>query len=187
MKENFTSSLLNFFQTAVLPLLSGHDFKILDLGSADYSLFEKTDLNKKLIEAIDLKIDTNQLRSSEIKYFIRNITESNSFKNNYYDLIFDSHCLHCLKSNEEQEIALKNIYSSLEMGGIFASEIMVQPSVNKVYFPSRVVREAIDLEKMIVNTGFKIIYFVIVPQMNFYFEANEGEIVCDMLRVIAKK
>lgn len=187
MKEKFAPSLLNFFQNTVSNFLQIQDPRILEIGSGNYSVFEMTDLNKKLIEALDIRTGLDSLNTSELKYLKGNITETNLLKNNYYDLVFDSHCLHCLQNIEEQEIALVNIYNSLKTDGIFASEIMVQPSGNKVHFPERIIRESIDIENLITNSGFKIIYFIIAPQMSFYFEYSEGEIICDMLRVIAKK
>ena len=187
MKEKFAPSLLSFFQKTVSNFLQIQNPRVLELGSGAHSIFEDTNLNKKLVEALDIRISMDGVNSSGIKYFKGDITETNLLNNNYYDLVFDSHCLHCLQSIKEQEIALQNIYNSLKTEGLFAAEIMVQPSGNKVHFPKRLVRESIDIETLILNSGFKIMYFVIVPQMSFYFEYSEGEIVCDMLRIVAKK
>ena len=49
---------------------------------------------------------------------------------------------------------------------IFASEIMVQPSKNNVYFPERLVSEALEVERMILQIGFKIIYFTLKIKKN---------------------
>lgn len=187
MKEKFAPSLLIFFQKTVFNFFQIQNPRILDIGSGNYSIFEDINLNKKLVEALDIRTSSDSKNSSEINYLKGDITKTNSLKNNFYDLVFDSHCLHCLQSIKEQELALQNIYNSLKTDGIFASEMMVQPSGNKVQFPKRIVRDSIDIETLILNSGFKIIYFTIVPQMSFYFEHSEGEIVCDMLRVIAKK
>lgn len=187
MKEKFAPSLLSFFQKTVSNFLQIQNPRVLELGSGDHSIFEDTNLNKKYIEALDLRINLNSANTSGINYLKGDITETNFLNSNYYDLVFDSHCLHCLQSIKEQELALQNIYNLLKTDGIFAAEIMVQPSGNKVHFPKRLVRESIEIETLILNLGFKIRYFVIVPQMSFYFEHSEGEITCDMLRVVAKK
>jgi ubiquinone/menaquinone biosynthesis C-methylase UbiE len=187
VKEEFAPSLLNFFKELVSPRLLNREINVLDIGAGTYSIFEKTNLDKRLIETIDLKQDLVQINESPIKYLQGNITKLNCLKNNYYDLVFDSHCLHCLKTTDDQELALDNIYKSLRNDGLFATEMMVQPSKNNVYFPERLVNEALEIERLILNTGFKIIYFVIVPQLNFYYETGDREITCDMLRVLAKK
>jgi hypothetical protein len=170
-----------------MPYLCGDSIHILDVGASDYSLFEETSLDHKLIDALDIKINSDHVGLTGISYFKGNITDQKILKNNFYDLVFDSHCLHCLKTNEEQMLALENIYSSLHKGGFFASEIMVQPYKNKVVFPQRNVREVRELETMILNTGFKIVYFIIVQEMCFSTDVNEREILCDLLRVVAIK
>jgi SAM-dependent methyltransferase len=180
-------SLLEFFNNSVLPRLIASDTKVLDIGSGRYSLFETTKLDKKLIEAMDIAHSFEKRSNDGIKYFTGDITQKNSSKNNYYDLVFDSHCLHCLKSKNEQVKAVYNIYDSLVDGGIFASEIMVQPSSKTVFFPDRLIRNSFDLETMLRDCGFNISYFVIMPDMKFYFEHDHNEIECDMLRIIAKK
>lgn len=187
MADNFAPSLLKFFQNTVSNYLKIQSPRILEVGSGKYSIFEATDLNKQFIETIDLKNIENPKQTSGIKYLKGNISDRGILKTNFYDLIFDSHCLHCLHTIEEQELALKNIYNGLVADGIFASEIMVQPSHKKVIFPKRIVGESIEIENLILKTGFKIIYFVIVPKMSFYLEEGNGELVCDILRIIAKK
>jgi hypothetical protein len=180
-------SLLDFFNTNVLSCLLAKDVKVLEIGSGSSSLFEETKLNKNLIEAMDIIHASEVTSSSGIRYFKGDITKKNILKYNYYDLVFDSHCLHCLKSEKEQFQALQNILDSLLDGGVFASEIMVQPRHNMVFFPERLIRSAFDIEAMLRDCGFSIIYFVIMPDMKFYFEHNQNETECDMLRVIAKK
>ena len=187
MNDQFASSLLHFFKTIISPMILTQDPSILEIGSGEYSIFEETELEKKSIFALDLRIRTSRKAPSGISYIAGNIVESSELSENFYDLVFDSHCLHCLKSIEEQSDAIKNIYRVLKSDGIFASEIMVQPTKKKVFFPHRLVCEAREIEQMILNAGFKINYFVIVPQMNFYFDLDQGEIVCDMLRIIARK
>lgn len=187
MKYNFAPSLLSFFQKTVSTYLPSIDLHVLDIGAGNFSLFENLATENKVVDALDLRIVENFQSENGITYIQGNIVDLSCIKNNFYDLVFDSHCLHCLRNAEEQESALVNIYNSLKPNGIFASEIMVQPSGNKVLFPMRLVRESIEIENLLTHSGFKIIYFVIVPQMSFYFEHDQGEVVCDMLRVVARK
>ena len=186
MDVQFAPSLFTFYKNHVEPRLSSFEIQVLDLGAGQYSLFENTKLNKNLIEAIDIT-HKKEISISEITYTKADILQPKIFKNKYYDLIFDSHCLHCLGSTIEQNIAIANIYNSLKPDGLFASEIMVQPNKNNVFFPHRQVSEARELEQELVLNGFKIIYFVIAPQMHFYYHEGNNEITCDMLGVIAKK
>jgi 2-polyprenyl-3-methyl-5-hydroxy-6-metoxy-1,4-benzoquinol methylase len=187
VKHNFAPSLISFFQKTVSTYLPLADLKILDIGAGNFSLFENLPPENNLVDALDIRIVENYRSENGISYFQGNIVDSSCLKNMFYDLVFDSHCLHCLKNRDDQEIALENIYNSLKLNGIFATEIMVQPSGNKVLFPMRQVGESIEIENLLTSSGFKIIYFVIVPRMSFYFEYDQGEIVCDMLRIVARK
>lgn len=187
MQKYFSPSLLSFFKNNIFHRLPKNNFNILDIGCGNYSIFEEVELEEMHVDAFDLVCNPSTFKTGKVSYSSGNILQSNARKYNYYDLVFDSHCFHCLKSNEEQEIAFGNIYQLLKMNGIFTAEIMVQPFSKKVLFPGRLVREVVDIEQLILNAGFKINYFVVLPNMHFYFETNKIEVDCDMLRIIITK
>jgi SAM-dependent methyltransferase len=160
---------------------------ILDLGSSKCSIFEEINNLMYSVDGIDISNSVESFHFKNINYMYGDIRVSSYFKVNFYDLVFDSHCFHCLMTRYDQEIALKNIFNSLKSGGVFSAEIMVQPSSKKVTFPNRQILETIEIENLILSTGFSIVYFSIVTSNLFYTEVNGDEIECDMLRLIAKK
>ena len=186
--QSYSRSLFDFFLKIVRPRLSGSDLKILELGSGNYSLFEDVlDLNAE-ITAIDISsIAIESAISSKINYQEINILDSKHFAVAKYDLIFDSHCLNCIESDDERSIAFKNIYSSVKSGGFFASEIMVRPESGFVSMPFKMIKSSHQIELELIYHGFKIQYFLISNEISFSTLVGGEEIKCDVLRIIAKK
>ena len=184
-EPTFSSSLLDFFKSDLLNRLPG-DAQILDLGSGSRSLFEEElGLSKRFITAVDYSpvAISKAKNKSPIKYLEIDITVPECLGHMLFDLIFDSHCLHCITDKTKREFAFKNIYHALKPTGIAAFEMMVyRPGEVLGAFGKHVV-DARELEVEILAHGFKIIYFVIVR--NAFFE-NEN-IRSDLLRVIIKK
>ena len=184
-EPTFSSSLLDFFKTNLLIRLPS-DAQILDLGSGSKSIFEEElGLSKKDITAVDFSsvaILKAQDKSS-IKYLEIDITTPGSLGHELFDLIFDSHCLHCITDETLRKFALKNIFNSLKPTGIAAFEMMVSRSSESLDLQGKYVVEARELEQEILAHDFKIIYFVIVR--NAVFESNN--LRSDLLRVIIKK
>lgn len=181
----FARSLLDFFQTSVAPRLMSNGPKVLDLGPGTRSIFEETALLKSNITALDFSdVAVEKANSSTgINYILGDISEPGILKDHTFDLIFDSHCLHCLLDPKKREQAIINIYQALANEGLFCAEMMVQSPGKKADFPMKYVPDARTLEEEILGHGFKILYFMIVPGLAF---ANGGE-ECDLLRVIARK
>ena len=181
----YSISLLDFFKTEIkkrLPLRP----HILDIGSGSKSLFEEElGLDKKNITAVDfspvaiLKAKGN----SEINYLEKDVTQPESLEHECYDLIFDSHCLHCITDQDKRKIAFKNIFNSLKGEGFAALEMMVAPSGKPVTLPGKYVVDAFELEQEILAYGFKIIFFKIVRDL--VFESDNSK--CDLVRVIIRK
>lgn len=181
----YSISLLDFFKTEIKKRLPVRPF-ILDIGSGSKSLFEEElGLDKKFITAVDfspvaiLKAKGN----SEINYLEKDITQPESLGHDRFDLIFDSHCLHCITEQEQRKIAFKNVFDSLKNEGIAALEMMVAPSGKLVTLPGKYVIDAFELEQEILAYGFKIIYFKIVRDL--VFESDNSK--CDLVRVIIRK
>ena len=189
---SYSSSLINFFENTVRARLSEHDLKILDLGCGFYSLFEDVlNLNAE-ITAIDfsniaIEKALQSKKGSKICYKEAGILDAQYFSEAKYDLIFDSHCINCIESNEERELAIKNIYSSLKKGGLLASELMIQPEIGFVSMPLKMIQSSIQIEKEILSRGFKILYFMVSRDSGFTSMINGNEIKCDLLKLIAEK
>ena len=185
LEARYSNSLLDFFKTDVLKHLP-IEAKILDIGSGSKSLFEEDlELSKKDITAIDFSSVAilKAQKSSQIQYLEIDITVPNILGEYLYDLVFDSHCLHCITDKHEREYAFKNIYNSLKPSGIAAFEMMIIPFENSINFPGKYIVEARELEQEILTYGFKIKYFLIVR--NSFFEYKNSK--CDLIRIIIGK
>lgn len=157
--------------------------KILEIGCGDYSIFEETKFQN--VWALDISVDKIiDTPYSQVRYLAGDILNFES--NILYDCIVDSHLLHCLNDKNEHLIALKNIYQHLNDDGLFISETMVQPASDKVFFPKRLILETIEIEKELIEVGFKLKYFLISSDL--FFEEGSGlNKKCDLLRIVAQK
>lgn len=174
----------------MLEKISNSALTILDIGCGNYSIFEDISNlpGKSSVDAIDFS--SNAIKNSptsSINYQEISILETESFSKLKYDLIFDSHCLNCITNNDERDIAYRNIFYSLKSGGIFASEMMVQPIANKVAMPFKKILTAVELEAEILKVGFKIKFFMISQNNVFSTNVDGEEIKCDLLRIVAQK
>jgi hypothetical protein len=187
-KQTYSKSLYTFFEEIVRPRLSESDLKILELGSGDYSLFEDIIDLKAEVTAIDFSsYAIERAPKSKIYYREMNLLDQLFFKDSKFDLVFDSHCLNCITSEEERNIAYKYIFSSLKVNGYFAAELMIQPNLDHVSMPFKMIKSALDLEEEIISHGFKILYFTISRDSGFTSLVDGKEIKCDLLKLIAQK
>lgn len=184
------SSLEQFYISSVRSRLPDKELTILELGSGASSVFEKkTSLNLK-VTAIDKDktlIDQAPV-DSKISYLNLDITDSKIKEklSSKFDLLFDSHCFQCITDPDERSRAWKNVFELLSENGIFAAEMMVQSSANKIEVRERYIPESFDLEKEILSSGLKINFFFI--SRDLIFDLNEEhDLKCDVLRVIATK
>ena len=186
-KAIYSDSLLKFFNESVDSRLRSSS-TILDLGAGAYSFFEDTHNLKAEVTALDFSHQAiAQAAKSSITYLHGSVTDSQFFPELAYDLVFDSHCLHCVIDIKERALAFKNIFLSLKEDGIFASEFMVQPIGRYVEIPYKIIKTARELEEEILSYGFKINYFMIVRDNVFESIVDGEEVKCDVLRVIARK
>jgi SAM-dependent methyltransferase len=178
-------SSTDFFSKDVLHRIT-LPVEVLDLGPGSKSIFECFDLTNIKVTAIDFSKVAHslaKLNKSQIDYVHSDLTIENVVKENHYDLIFDSHCLHCIEDIDQRKKAFKNIYLGLKQNGIFAAEMMIQPNHNQIKMPFKYIPKAELLEQELIDSGLKIIKFVILHDYVFY---NENE-VCDIVRLLAIK
>ncbi len=180
-----TKSLLDFFRTSVKEKMP-ENARILELGSGIRALFEDLSIAKELVTAIDFSpvaIERAKSLASGINYRMIDITFPDALEGEKFDVIFDSHCLHCIDNRAARVSAFKNIHEALGEEGIFCAEMMVQPAHGSVGFPMKFIPRARELEEEILGHGFRIIYFMIGKGLSF----ENGNQECDLLRVIAKR
>lgn len=183
-EKYYESSLLDFYKTVVSTRLKPN-LRVLDLGPGSKSIFEDLELDQSKITSIDFSQKAVELASknSSIDYRIGDISKKADYPNENFDLVFDSHCFHCITNSEDRKNAFMNIYERLNDGGLFASEMMVQKNRIPANMPYKHVQDAFDLEKEILDYGFKIEYFLIGSGLSF--SNAHGE--CDVLRVVCRK
>lgn len=187
-KHSYSQSLLLFFEEIVRPRLCGNQLNILDIGAGNYSLFEDVQKLNAKITAIDFSQNAIDFApQSSISYLQGDITDAKFFSTANYDLLFDSHCLNCLTTEEQRDLAFKNIYLALVTGGIFASEMMIQPIGAHVSMPFKMIKSALELEQEIISHGFKIVYFMISRDSSFATMVDGVERKCDVLKIVAQK
>jgi len=187
-KHSYSQSLLHFFEEIVRPRLAANQLSILDMGAGNYSLFEDLQKFNAKITAIDFsKNAIKNAPQTSINYLEGDITDSTFFSAAKYDLIFDSHCLNCLTTEEQRDLAFKNIYLALATGGIFASEMMIQPIGAQVSMPFKMIKSALELEQEIISHGFKIVYFMISRDSSFATMVDGVETKCDVVKIVAQK
>ena len=180
--QSVSPSLLGFFNEILKTRLSARD-KILDLGCGNYSIFEAIDQSDFNITAIDFSsVAIGNAPKSKIKYQQVSLLDESYFHQPKFNLVFDSHCLNCIEV-DKVDIAFANIFNSLFANGIFASEIMVQPSGAKIISNEKTILECRDVETKLINTGFKIVYFIISTKT--IFSVNNQTV--DLLRFVAIK
>lgn len=94
-----------------------------------------------------------------------------------FDLILDSHLLHCIVEPDQRMAYLKKVKEHLSAGGLFYVETMVThrecnfeheleyfffaPQLQKGDDPVRFIDTAENIEKELKDAGFKILYFYI--------------------------
>lgn len=187
-KHSYSQSLLLFFEEIVRPRLGGNLLNILDIGAGNYSLFEDVQKLNAKVTAIDFSQNAIDCApQSSISYLQGDITDAIFFSAANYDLVFDSHCLNCLTTEEQRDLAFKNIYLALVTGGIFASEMMIQPIGAQVSMPFKMIKSVLELEQEIISHGFKIVYFMISRDSSFATMVDGIETKCDVLKIVAQK
>ncbi len=102
-----------------------------------------------------------------------------------FDLIVDSHLLHCLTEDPERSSYFRLVRDHLKPEGIFLAETMVHRK--KIFIPDgfmldeknvlwqmfgnwtpvRRILDSLDLEKELKDTGFQIVYFYYYGQYGF--------------------
>lgn len=176
------SNYLSFIEEKVGDL---GQLEILELGCGDYSLFEGKNLNN--VTAIDKSIDKIlSAPDSSIKYLAMDMSQL-SFEAKF-DLIVDTHALHCVLDFELRDLVYKNLFDSLKADGKLIAEVMIKKNSSDSYFsfPERMVLSSFEIEDELIKHGFKIKYFSVIPNLYFLDDVSKKN-TCDLLRFVAQK
>lgn len=113
------------------PVVQGK--KALDLGcGTGTTAFTLAELGLKVTgidiseTAIEMGRDLAQQQGLEIKFEVGDVLQLESH-NKEFDIIYDSHCLHCIVFEEDRRNVLSGVKESLSDDGIFILDTMVMP------------------------------------------------------------
>ena len=135
--------------------------------------------------ALDQAKKIYALEGFEVETIPGDVTLPDISLNEKYDIIVDSHLLHCLTEDPERSSYYRLVSDHLRPGGIFVAETMVHRK--KLYIPEgfmfdernvlwqmfgkwtpvRRILDSLDLEKELQNADFNIIYFYYYGQYGF--------------------
>lgn len=76
--------------------------------------------------AIEMAQHLTSIQNLKINFSVADILKPNAALGKF-DLIYDSHCLHCIVFDEDRNLVLNNIKNSLSQGGVFVVDTMVMP------------------------------------------------------------
>ncbi|MEW6556293.1 MAG: methyltransferase domain-containing protein [Elusimicrobiota bacterium] len=85
----------------------------------------------------------------KVKFVVGDVTKLKGFCDNYYDLVLDGHCLHCLVWQEDRQGFLKNSLRVLKPGGYLVVNTMAMPPRKYVdkYRNEFILQKGIQLDK----------------------------------------
>lgn len=146
------------------------------LSEKDYEVFG-VDISDTAINWAKEKIDIN---NKKCNFFRHNLVTEDYFKNEYFDIIIDSLCLHCI-IGEDRKILLSKVFNLLKQDGFFMVRTMCGEPINKQIkntfdyktrttlfndISTRYLGLPEDIENEIKEIGFKILFSEIEKSNN---------------------
>ena len=139
------------------------------------------------------------LEGKEVTTIVADVTMPDTSLPEKYDIIVDSHLLHCLTEDPERSSYYRLISDHLKPGGICVAETMVHRK--KLFIPDgfmfdernvlwqmfgkwtpiRRILDSLDLEKELQDAGFNIIYFYYYGQFGFVPHRSFMDIPAEIL------
>ncbi len=199
-----------------IPNKDWSDLKILEAGSgrgAVSLLLKRLGANVSLLDfsAEALKQSEELFRSENTlpETFLGDVTHPDLNLTQKFDVIVDSHLLHCISLDPDRASYFKFILDHLEDDGIFVAETMVHRK--KIFIPDgfmldgknvlwqrlgnwvpvRKIIDSLDLETELQSVGFKISYFYYYGQFGFVPHRNfldlPTEILPAAVRMVVQK
>lgn len=137
------------------------------------------------------------LGGQQVRTVLADVTHPDLDLSQKYDIIIDSHLLHCLTENPDRASYYRLVFDHLDTHGIFVAESMVHRKKLHVpdgfmfdqnhvlwqmigkWTPVRKILDSLDLEQELNSAGFNIVYFyyygqyAFVPHKSFLDIPNE--------------
>ena len=190
-------SLINFINNTIPKYNFENKIEVLEVGCGDGSIFEHIHNLSFNVLGLDFSQEAiNKAKSRNIAEFdfIHSDFSTDLILEKKFDLILDSHCLHCVTELDKRKTFLKNIYNHLSNSGIFMAEVMV--SHNEMQFadnflfnheqnillqqfegtvlPVRYIPNVKQVEDELLEAGFKINYFRAFPDFKIIPDATRS-------------
>jgi 2-polyprenyl-3-methyl-5-hydroxy-6-metoxy-1,4-benzoquinol methylase len=212
MKEEvllFAKALANYViecKGRFLPHKDWHGLNILEMGSGRGGLSLQLARMGARVTLVDFSptalAQAEALFASEgfeIKTIAADVTHPDVVLPEKYDLVVDSHLLHCLTSDPERLSYLQLVWDHLTNNGIFVAETMVHRK--KLFIPNgfmfdqnntlwqmfgewkpvRRILDSLDLEQELLAARFHIIYFYYYGQFGFIPHKNFMDLPSEIL------
>ena len=200
-------SLLELTKQA-LGHLPQKDLVAAELGCGQGSQLEQLSSVFQKIEAFDFSKEALKKANAQNNIVFKNQDLCTCpLEDNKYDLIVDAHFLHCItRQARKRGFVLNSIKRGLKVGGVFVLEHMItsrEMTIDKMYhyeifskdlylkdLAFRHIPHALDIEKELLNEGFKIIRLKVPFGLKVTInplDKNPKRSDPDIIQIIAKK
>lgn len=189
-----------------LPNLDWNGLKVLETGAGRGGLgllLARLGAKVTLVDfsptALEQAKNIFALEGHEVRTVVGDVTHPDLELHEKYDLIIDSHLLHCLTEDPDRASYYRLITDHLAPGGIFVAETMVHRK--KLYIPDgfmfdernvlwqmfgkwtpvRRILDSLDLERELNEAHFNIVYFYYYGQYGFVPHRSFMDIPAEIL------
>lgn len=182
-----TASLVQFLNDVVIKKTMANCEQALELGVGLKSALFDSRLRDQINEISLLDFSETAIAKLAERYPQATLYQINvgveDLGVEYFDLIIDAHCFHCIVDEEQRKMAFRSVYDALKPNGIFCGQMMIGKG-DRVLSTSRFTPEARELEEEILKSGLSLEYFVIVSDLHYeLLDKTKVELV----RFIARK
>jgi SAM-dependent methyltransferase len=211
--------IVNYVQECKMRFLPQKDWqglKVLELGCGRGGVglhLAKLGAQVTLVDFSEAALTQAQglfaLDGLEAKTVVGDVTHPDLALHETYDIIIDSHLLHCLTEDPDRASYYQLVHQHLGAEGIFVAETMVHRK--KLFIPDgfmfdernvlwqmfgkwtpvRRILDSLDLEQEILSAGFHITYFYYYAQFSFVphqsFMDLPAEILPASVRMVLQK
>ncbi len=137
--------------------------RALELGCGESSVLANVDIDELFL------YDKNSYHHN----VVHDVLEK--FPHNKVDLILDSHLAHCLKDSQDIRKYLSNVHLALNENGHFILEMMIRNKsfdqfIGNQNVPTRTILTEREVEALLIQSNFKILYFTIAWGKKFILE-----------------
>lgn len=178
--------------------------KVLELGVGDSSCFCDFIESERFscvnytgvdIEERSISVQQEKLYTTQVRFLVFDFSRPITQSKVSFNLVIDSHLLHCLISRKDQLNYLRNIYKNLDKdNGRAFFEVMVESKNFEKKYESfmsgrifnkgaqaRYFFNTYELESLLVEAGFEIEYFCV--ESKYQFHLNDVFDICiDLVR-----